>query len=91
MGSWFWKCTRASSKSVKCSRVEVGRYVPVRGVFLLVMTSQITIIGPWKRVDSLLQPWGRSRTTRPTPPCASTAAVVIFCEYTTFDIILLRQ
>ena len=30
--------------------------------------SQITMVGPWKRVDSIIHPSGRSLETIPTPP-----------------------
>ena len=48
-----------------------------------VITLQLTTIGLWKRVDSTIQPWCQSRTTRKTPPCAPTYSLVILGEHTT--------
>ena len=55
MGYRYRKHVRASSKSGRFSKVEGGRYVPMIGVCcILVMTSQLTMFGPWKRVASTL-------------------------------------
>ena len=91
MGSWSWKRFRASFRSVNCSRVEGGMYLPMSGFRLSVTTSQITTSVLWKHVDYILQPWGCSRTTSPTPPCASPSTAVISCNHTTMYPILLQQ
>ena len=49
----------------------------------LITTSQLTIFGPWKHVDSMLQPWGQSWTTRITLPCTPPSAIVIARNHTT--------
>ena len=41
--------------------------------FPSVITSQLSMFISWKRVTSMLHPWGRSRTTMHTPPCATSA------------------
>ena len=87
---WSRKRVRAYYKSSKCSKVEGGRYAPMIGVhFLLVMTSQITTFGPWKRIDSTLQTWVRYQTTRHTPPCAPPASIMLINKHTTSHPILL--
>ena len=68
----------ASSKYGKCSRMEVGRYVPIIGSRLMpATTSQLTTFGPCQHIDSMLLNWGWSQTNRPTPPCALPDDVVI--------------
>ena len=62
-----------------------GRYALMSGVCCLSDTiSQITTFGTWKRVDSTIHPSRRYLTTRPTLPCASTAAVPNAWEHTVF-------
>ena len=58
-----------SSASERCSRVKGGRYVPMSGVQVgLVTILQLNMFGPWKRVDSIPHPLGQYLVTRPTPP-----------------------
>ena len=58
------------------------------GSFFLVMTLQLTMFGPWKRVESMFQTWGFSRMIIPTPPFASPSAVVVaFDNITSYPII----
>ena len=84
MGSWYWKRVRASSMSCKFSKVEGGSYAPMSWVsFSSVVTLQLTTFGLWRCVNYMLQPWGRSRNTRPNPPCASPAVAVIINKHTT--------
>ena len=81
----FWSCkrVRASSKSGKCSRVEVGRNAPMSRVRLPPATTlQLTTFNPWNRVNYMFQPWGRPWTTMPTPPYAPPDAAMITGEHT---------
>ena len=49
-----------------------GRYPPTIGVRDVPgIILQLTMLEPWKRVDSRLHPIGRYRNTRPTSPCAT--------------------
>ena len=43
--------------------------------------SQLTIFGPWKRMDSIPHPLGRSLITRPTPPWAPPSLDGIAAEH----------
>ena len=92
MGYWTQKRLRASSKSGKCYIMEGGKYAPIiRFRFTSVNTSQLTTFGLWKRVNSNIQPWVQSWTTRPNPPYAPTAAVMITHENTMSYPSLLQQ
>ena len=69
MGYMPLKCCSASYKSGRCSRVEGGRYAPTIGVRVCpVNISQLTTFVPWKRMDSIPHPLGRSLVTRPMTP-----------------------
>ena len=85
MGSWYRNCVRSSYKYGKCPRLEGGRgYVPMSRVRLPpVNTSYLTMFGPWKRIESMLQPWGQQCTTSPTIPCVPLAAIIITGEHIT--------
>ena len=91
MVSWSWKRISAFSKSSKLYRVELGSHAYMSRVHFPVITWQLTTFRLWKRVYSMLQPWGWSRKTRPTPSFTSSAAVVISCSHTTLYPILLQQ
>ena len=59
--------------------------------FPLMTTYHITKFSPWKRVNSKLQPYGRSRTTKHTHSCALSAAVILIGGHITSYTILLQQ
>ena len=59
MGSYYQNRVRSSYKSVKCYRVEGGRYGPmIRFYFMLIKTSQLATFGLWNHVASTLQTCG---------------------------------
>ena len=69
MGSWYRKRDRTFSNSIRCYKMESGRYAPmIRVRFPSVMTSQLTVFGSCKRAASILHPWCQYQTTRHTPP-----------------------
>ena len=84
IGSPAGKRFRDSYISGRLSSIEGRRYFPMTDVQKSPVTSsQITIFGLWKRVDSMLQTWYQSQTTSPNPPCDPPATVVATLENTT--------
>ena len=51
--------------------------------FLPSIILQLTTLGLWKRVNLTLHPFGRFRTTMPTPPYAPPVSIVISDEHAT--------
>ena len=92
MGSWYRKRDRTSSNSIRCSKMESGRYAPmIRVLFPSVMTSQLTMFGSCKRAASVLHPWGQYQITRHTRPCALSSTVILVGGTTTSYSILMQQ
>ena len=67
MVSWSQKRVRASTKSCRCSRAEIGKYYLMVWDRLPVTTSQLTMFGPWNLIKSMIQHWGQSRTIMSNP------------------------
>ena len=92
MGSWSRKCVRAYSNLGRYSHVEGERYVPMIGVFFTsVITLQLPMFIPRKRVASNLHPWGRSRTTMHTPPFVTSSSVVLIGKHSKLYPIMVQQ
>ena len=91
-GSLPGKRFGASYKYGRCSRVDGGRYALIRVIsWSLATSSKLTTLVLWKRVNSKIYPFGRSRDTIPTPPCAPPSAVTVASENTTSHPIQLQQ
>ena len=72
-----------SSRYMRWSRVNGGRYAPIRGVHCNPETiSQLTMFGQLNCMDSMYKPPGLSLMTIPTPPGNLQAAVGKSLEHT---------